>query len=198
MRISVTDVDSFRYYQRSEDMTLDDILRRLRHEEPATPAMEAGRAFHRFLETHDGGEVDHCEVDGFRFHFELDAEISLPPVREIKAEFPVVVDGVPVTLVGKVDAIHGKRVDDHKLTSRFDAERYADAFQWRAYLHIFGADAFRYNVFTGSETKHGWVIRAYDELPLYRYPGLERDVMRMLREFVDFAREHMPERKEAA
>lgn len=44
-------------------------------------------------------------------------------------------------------------VIDHKLTSRYDPERYFNSWQWRAYLTITGKDKFRYQVFECSDIK---------------------------------------------
>lgn len=190
MRISVSDVDQYLYYMRDEDMTLDELLRRLRRETPKTESMLAGTAFHRFLETAALGEVADFISDGFRFRLDLDAEVSLPRIRELKG----IRHYGPVDLVGVVDAIHGSTVYDHKLSGRFDPERYTDAFQWRAYIAMFKADKFVYNVFTAKKDGDAWAITALDTLPLYRYDGLERDVERTLNEFVQFANQHLPER----
>lgn len=194
MRVRVTDVDQLRYYLRSEDMPLEDLLRRLRREEPPSDKMRAGTAFHAVLENAaHGGELDAVEHDGFWFRFELDAEIALPDVKELLGRKEYLIDGYPVTLSGKVDAIHGLTVYDHKLTGRWDAESYADAFQWRAYLSMFGGQHFTYNVFVGREEARtgDWVIREYHPITFHRYDGLEEDVRRDLRIFVDFAREYL-------
>ncbi len=199
MRISVTDLESYRYYLASEDMTLDDILRRLRREEPPSPNMLAGTAFHKLLEDSTEGELTDATVEGHRFRFDLDAELAMPPIREIKAAVEYTVNGLPVTLVGKVDALSGIRVDDHKLTGRFDAEKYADSFQWRTYLMLFKAHQFVYNVFTGAPDKDGvWVIRAFDPLPLYRYGDMEKEVMSLLADYVAFATKHNVYQQRAA
>jgi hypothetical protein len=60
---------------------------------------------------------------------------------------------------------------DHKLTERFDAERYADSYQWRCYLLMFGARKFVYNVFEGREgnAANEWVIHGFQQFPLYAY-----------------------------
>lgn len=196
MRISVSDVDQYLYYRGDEDMELDAILRRLRREEPPTPAMAMGTAFHSILEdATDGDEFEEVERDGFRFVFGMDAEMSLPPVRECKGEHPVMVDGIPVTLVGKVDGIDGMRIWDHKLTGRFDAEKFADAMQWRMYLWMFGAWQFTYNVFVRYEQPDGTIlVKDLHSFDFYRYPGMEDDIMRELREYVAFVREHLPEK----
>lgn len=196
MRISVSDIDSYIYFRNSEEMELDAILRRLRREEEPTREMAMGTAFHAILEDASAGqEFSVLERDGFRFVFDVDAELALPPVRECKGEMPIMVDGTPVTLVGKVDGIDGMRIWDHKLTGRFDAERYAENMQWRMYLWMFGAWQFTYNVFTRYEQPDGTIlVREFHSFDFYAYPGMEADIMRELREYVAFVREHLPEK----
>lgn len=197
MRCSVTDIEAYRWYRALEDMPLDKLLRQLRRQEEPTINMLAGTAFHQLLEDSEPGELDDAESQGFHFQFDLDAELRLPTARELKAEGEITVNGIPVTLVGKVDAIHGCRVYDHKLTGRFDAERYANSFQWRAYLYLLDCQWFTYNVFTGRPERDSnthWRVTAFDALDFYRYPGMEDDVLRELGQFVDFACEYLPER----
>ena len=50
LRISVTDIDQWRYWQESEDMDLSELLKRLRRQGDATEAMAVGTALHRALE----------------------------------------------------------------------------------------------------------------------------------------------------
>lgn len=196
IRISVSDVDQYRYYRASEDMELDALLRRLRREEPPTPAMAMGTAFHSILEdATDGDEFEEVERDGFRFVFAMDATVELPPIREVKGEMHLTVDGIPVTLVGKVDGLDGQRVWDHKLAGRFDAEKYAEDMQWRMYLMMFSAWRFTYYVFTRYEQPDGTIlVKDLHSFDFYRYPGMEDDIMRELREYVAFVREHLPEK----
>lgn len=193
MRVSVTAVENYRYYKGS-DMPLADILSRLRKQDPPNDAMEAGKAFHSILEhATDGGDMTDAVQDGWAFKFDLDAQISLPEVREVKGTAQHRVHGHDVTLVGVVDALQGRTVYDHKLSNRFDAERYLDSFQWRAYLSMFDADCFIYNVFTAS--RKGWsvTVRNFDALPLYRYPAMQADVERDLGEFVAFCLDNAPD-----
>lgn len=198
MRISVTELDQLAYF-RNSDMELSELLARLRRETPPTEAMAAGTAFHTILENAGECELDEVTQDGFTFRFELEAELSLPRIRELKLEKPYFIDGIEVTLVGKVDALNGKTVYDHKTTSRFDAEKYMDAIQWRAYLDMFGADRFIYNVFEVADKQGVRVVRDFHPLTFYRYPSLPQDVFEALSDFVGFARQHLPERlKEAA
>lgn len=195
MRISVSDVDSFRYWRDSEDGDLSELLSRLRREAPATEAMVAGKALHKALELSPSGDFTELKSEGYLFTIETDCELSLPDIRELKATKEYAIDNLIVTLVGMVDAVHGKRVDDHKTTSRFDAERFLDSFQWRAYLDIFNADHFRWNVFEMTQVAaKEYRVFGFHRLEQYRYPTMLEDIERDLTEFVRFARVHLPER----
>lgn len=198
MRISVSDLDCYRYYKTHEDVTLEDCLAQLRRETPPSPSMMAGRALHCALETSQcGDEQISIDKDGFRFHFLCDAALSVPAVRELKGEMSINTPSGPVTLVGVVDAIDSA-VTDYKLTSRFEAERFADSYQWRCYLMMFGMNRFVYKVFVGQDDDGEWLIREYHELPVYRYPGMEDDVRREVSEFAAFLRQYgLGERKAA-
>lgn len=195
LRISATDLDQLRYYRDADDMELADLIARLKHLMPSSESMEAGTALHKALETAEPGNHKGFECDGFTFSFDGDFAIDLPELREMKATMTLEIGGVVVTLVGKVDAIHGKRIDDHKFTARFDADRYLTSYQWRTYLEIFNADVFRWNVFEAMESApRNYIIRNFHPLTMHRYPGMGEDVERELREFVAFARQHLPER----
>lgn len=195
LRVSATDLDALRRYLGDEDSDLADLVAQLRREMPPTPPMLAGTAFHEALENLPEGEFDSLRTATHHFDFKLDGEIELPTVREMKETRLYQIDGVRVTLVGKVDAAHGKRIDDHKLTSRYDAERFLGSMQWRCYLEVFRADEFRWNIFEGREVApNHWVIGNLHRLTMHRYPGMHLDVIEALRQFVGFARTHLPER----
>lgn len=194
IRVSVTELEALRYYRVSEDMGLDAILRRLRKQDAPSEAMLAGKAFHALLEHADDCDLEHAERDGYRFAFALDDEVELSPIRELKAEKVYRIDAEDVELVGVVDGLFGSMIEDHKLSARFNIETYIDSIQWRCYLDMFQADSFRYNIFEAAERDGIYVVRAYHPMTFYRYPGLHDDVTRALREFVGFARSHLPER----
>lgn len=196
LRVSATDIDSYRRFRANEDAELADLLAHLRKETPPTEAMLAGTAFHAALEIAEpGAEFPQMEANGFLFDITVDAEIDLPQIREMKATRDYLIGDCLVTLVGKVDAIQGHTVFDHKLTGRYDAERFLGSYQWRVYLEVFGANTFVWNVFEAKETgpKHR-TIHALHRLTAHRYPGMDRDVTRELSLFVDLARLHLPER----
>lgn len=195
LRVSATDIDTLRRFYDEEDADLADLIRQLRHLMPSTEAMEAGTALHKALELAEPGDYKGFECDGFTFSFETEAEVDLPAIREMKATREYLFDDVHVTLVGKVDAINGKSVVDHKLTAKFDADRYLDSYQWKIYLEVFGADHFRWNIFEAMESApRNYLIRNVHKLDMHRYPTIGEDVERQVRAFVLFARDHLPER----
>jgi hypothetical protein len=197
MRISATQIDAFVRWQKNEEAPLEEIVDYLLKKTAPTEPMRAGTAFHKVLETSTYGEIERAEQDGFTFDLgELDCSFELPQVRELKLECLTVIAGFPVTVVGVVDAQRGRGVYDHKLTSRFDAERYADSYQWRCYLHWFGYDWMQYNVFEAYQpaTEPGlYEVRHFHPLKFTRYPEIGEDVDRVAREFVLFLREYVPE-----
>lgn len=199
LRVSATDIDALRRYLKppTPDMEIElaDLLSQLRREAPPTEAMLAGTALHSALERAEIGDHATLSADGYTFTLDIDGEIDLPQIREIKGTRDYAIGNCTVTLVGKVDAIHGRRIEDHKFTARYDAERFMGSYQWRIYLEVFGADEFRWNVFEGSETgPKEYRVSGFHQLRMHRYPGIGDDVMRELAEFVDFARAHLPER----
>lgn len=192
-RISVTALEPYRYWKASEDRPLSDFLADLRHEKPATPQMMAGRAFGKLFEYARDGEVLSIHtLDGWTFDFrELDGHIVWPATRELKVTRLFDTPSGPVTLVGQCDAVAGK-VRDLKLTERLDAEKYIDSWQWRAYLLMFGAREFVYDVFQGSYGPRNVVqITNYLSMSFYAYPEMERDVQGIVNEVAAIAYEHL-------
>jgi hypothetical protein len=197
LRVSASDIDAYRYYRESEDLSLADFLDRLRRVTPPTPSMLAGTALHKALENAEAASHSTLRADGYTFQVECQANIDLPDIRECKATRDYRIGDVDVTLVGKVDAILGKRIDDHKFTSRWDAERFLNSYQWRLYLEIFNADEFRWNVFEGRADRDDpqtYLVTSIQSLRTFRYPGMAEDVERELGLFVEFVQEHLPEK----
>jgi len=194
IRISVTDLDGYLYWLASETSELDELIARLRGQEEPSPQMLAGRAFHRLFEDAQGGEIGKACIDGWRFEFALDKEIAVPDIRELKGEMVIPTKAGPVTLVGKVDALHGTTVIDYKLTERFDAERYADSYQWRAYLLMFGATRFDYEVFQCCYGDDCIVIYDHHPLSFYAYPGMREDVLTLVSSLAEIVAKHVPEK----
>lgn len=198
IRLSVTDLDKYRYWLDNDEVELEDFLRDLRGQREETTQMLAGKAFHQMLELADESEIYAQEVNGYRFVFAIEDELALPPIRELKGEYLIQTASGPVTLVGKVDALRGVTVHDYKLTERFDAERYVDSYQWRAYLLMFQARRFVYDVFVGKYNDDNSVwIHDYHRFPVEAYPNMEADVHRAVSGLAEIVVKHVPEKMAA-
>lgn len=196
MTFRVSECESFRQWRDDEAADLETLLARMRGETGASEAMLAGTAFHKALEMAQPGEAATLRALGYTFDIAGDFELAIPAIREVRAGKTYIVDDCAVTISGQLDAIEGKRVEDHKTTGRFDPERYLGGYQWRLYLEIFGADHFRWNVFEISVTDDPltWEVFAAHRLEQYRYPGMGADCERLVTDLARFARERMPER----
>lgn len=199
MTFRVSEVESFRQWRNDEEADLDLLLARMRGQTEPSAAMLAGTAFHKGLETAPTGlEVSSIEAEGYTFTFQGDFTIALPAIREVRANKTWIVDGERVSISGQLDCIHGKRVEDHKTTGRFDPDRYLEGYQWRLYLEIFGADHFRWNVFEIKNVDELepflWEVHAQHTLEQYRYPGMDADCERLVTDLARFACVHLPER----
>ena len=196
MTFRVSEVESFRQWRDDEAADLELLLARMRGQTEASEAMLAGTAFHKALEVAQPGEAATLQALGYTFNIAGDFELALPVIREVRASKAYTVDDSTVLVSGQLDAIEGKRVEDHKTTGRFDPERYLGGYQWRLYLEIFGANHFRWNVFEIAATDEPltWDVFAAHRLEQYRYPGMGADCERLVADLARFAREHLPER----
>ena len=190
MLTRVTNIETSRRWRADPDATPDDLVARLQSFEP-TEAMLAGTAFHKCMEDAAPGEYDVLEAEGFTFHLP-DASIALPRIRELRCFGQY----GPLRVTGQVDALYGRRVEDHKTTAYFNADGYLEGCQWRFYLVPFAAVAFRWNVFEIKPTKgkeRTYEVSAPQALEQYRYPGLHDDCMDLAAGFYQFATTHMKE-----
>lgn len=187
MRARVSNLETFRRWREAEDKSVADFLASL--STPATPAMAAGTAFHKALELAKPGDYDTLYANGHTFQLP-DCTLVLPEIRELRG----FANYGPLQVTGCVDILIGKRVEDHKTTSRFDAERYIEGYQWRFYLDLFGADVFRWNVFEIREIKP-MVFEVSDPqfLEQHRYPGMHRDCERLASEFYELMSQFSPQ-----
>lgn len=196
MTFRVSEVESFRQWRSDEAAELETLLARMRGQTKASEAMLAGTAFHRALEVAQVGSASALHALGYTFNIAGDFEIALPAIREVRASKTYAGDDLAITVSGQLDAIEGKRVEDHKTTGRFDPDRYLGGYQWRYYLDIFGADLFRWNVFEIAATDDplAWDVHSFHRLEQYRYPGMGADCEKLALDLAQFAIGHMPER----
>lgn len=192
----VSNVEAFRKYEGDEEAETADLIADILGQREPSEAMIAGTALHKALEEAGEAEFDVLEAMGYRFRFRGDFTLALPVVREIRASKVFIVDGEPITISGQVDALEGKRIDDHKTTGRFDPDRYLTGYQWRLYLDIFGADVFRWNVFEmahddAADHPGEYEVFAHHTLEQHRYPRLGADCQAMVERFARFVRERV-------
>jgi hypothetical protein len=189
MLTRVSSIETFRRWRLDDEATTDDLVARLTDFQP-TEAMLAGTAFHRALELAVPGDYATLAASGYTFLLP-DAEIALPDVRELRSFGTY----GPLRVTGCVDAIHGKRVEDHKTTAGFRPDGYLEGCQWRFYLDLFGADVFRWNVFVITpvpKMDKTYNVKPPELLEQCRYPGLHDDCMDLARDFHEFAAQYLP------
>lgn len=198
IRLSVSDLDQYLYWRETEEQPLAVLIERLTYKQEETEQMRAGKAFHKVLEHASESELLECRRDGFQFCFQLDSELAVPAIRELKGEIVINTPSGPVTLVGKVDAMEALEVTDYKLTERFDAERYADSYQWRSYLLMFGARTFIYEAF-----QYRWdqrsasprlIIYEHHSMRFHAYPAMRADVEHAVAGLAEIVAKHVPEK----
>lgn len=194
-RFSVSKVEAFRQWRENEDAELATLLATLRGENPPSEAMLAGSALHKALENAAEGERDTLSADGYEFVITANIDLALPKCREVFATK----DYGPIVISSRVDVMDGKRIEDHKTTSRFDPERYVAGCQWRFYLDIFEADVFRWNVFEIRELKPKvYDVWNFHRLEQFRYPALAMDCRDLAADLAAFVREYLPDLAQAA
>ena len=192
LRISVTDVDQWRWWL-GEDLPIEALRARLQRKDPPGEPARVGTAWHRALElAREGDALDCIRSQGYVFTVLADAEIALPPVRETRVQWLLDVDGVSVEVRGRLDGIDAHEVTDHKTGAEFDPERLVSAWQWRIYLCMTARRIFRWNHFT-LRPRRGlphYDVTDVNTLRAYAQPHTESEVRAMLAEFVRFALAH--------
>lgn len=189
MLARVSSIETFRRWRLDESQDAADLVARLTDFQP-TENMLAGTAFHAALEVAEPGEYDQLHAHGYTFILP-DAEIALPDIREVRAFGSY----GPLCVTGKLDALLGRRVDDHKTTANFRPDGYLEGCQWRFYLDLFDADVFRWNVFEIAPVKgrdKTYTVKPPQLLEQCRYPGMHDDCMDLARDYYQFAAVHMP------
>jgi hypothetical protein len=194
MLTRVSNIETFRRWRLDESQDVADLVQRLTDFQPTEP-MLAGTAFHKALELATPGEYDTLRAHGYTFLMP-DAVIALPNVRELRCFGTF----GPLRVTGCVDALYGKRVEDHKTTANFNADGYWEGCQWRFYLDIFGADVFRWNVFPITPVRgqeKTYKVSEPQILEQCRYPRLHDDCMALAADFYEFAIRHLQSQEAA-
>lgn len=195
MMYRVSHVEQFRQCLVDDNRSFVDLIEQIKGIGAESEAMKKGTAFHKALEMIPTGVVAKAvNFDGYTFNFKKDFDLGVTSIKEIRHSKIYMVDGLPIEISGQIDALHGKRIEDHKTTKNFDPDRFLDGYQWRLYLDIFDCDHFRWNVFVMNNTKkrpNVYNVKALHTLEQYRYPALSKDCQNLVSDFARFVREHV-------
>lgn len=153
MSTAVTDIDQFRYWKHAEDMSVADLIARLRRQTEPTSEMLAGIAFHRAVElATPEAEYGILRARGHTFIIECNVVLPEMQARELPLSATYDVSGVEVDVRGRVDGITGLKVFDLKTMKRAcdheSIERLKDTMQWRFYLDMATANEFQWDCFS--------------------------------------------------
>lgn len=198
LRLSVTMLDTYVYGMANEDLSSEQLAYALFKPIKPTQAMKVGSAFHKMLEQATTlSNIQRHKSYEFILPDNLNGTLELGNLREQKYQWQIFDD---VLLVGKIDAETAFKVIDHKLTLRFDHDRYMDSMQWRAYLAMRQKTHFSYQVFEHSGLpdapnllgNYPVFIKDYHQLDQYAYAGMQDDVKDIAHDLASFARDWMP------
>lgn len=203
-RLAVTLLDSFRLWrdlpEDAEWFPVEELEARIKgapFEE--TEEMRIGKALHAIVEGKGAKDGSMLESGGILFD-----SYSVQPildafrggVHEVKATMEIATPHGPVLLVGKADYLYG--TDAYELKSRMgrahEPERYQDSVQWKAYTLLFGVRRVIYHFAQLSDCGGVLHVVNHDTLPLFPYPAIRADVLRLVNDFTDFcaARDLLP------
>lgn len=184
---SVSNIELFRVWEQDEELDLGWLLTRILGKEPPSDSMKAGTAFHSALEQSREGEMGALAFGDYRFDFNCDCAIYLPPIKELP------ISGIygDLEVRGRVDGVNGKEVIDYKTTEQFDADRFMESYQWRFYLDMLDCDRFRWEVFVISEfgPQYCYSVRQVHSLVQKRYPKLHEDCEKLAKRYSKFISE---------
>lgn len=193
MRISATQLESFRLFMEQDWMTEDELAATIRGVFVPNHNVNLGTAFGRVLETPEryaasGGY--RVVVNGETFEFGEDVMAPCLDLIDRRGVFEAkaVQAYGPHNVSSKADHLLGAHLSEFKTTlSTFDFDKYANSVQWR-----FMADAFRpsritYRVFCLSEAPNGVIgLRSIECFDLYPYAGLHQDCRALVEDFASY------------
>lgn len=185
LRLSVTDLDAWRFFQHST-LSEEDAVRRILRQEPPSEAMKLGLSFEDFIMNPD----EKTSIEGFTFYAPKDVATYKPQAIQIPIQKLYRVNGVNVTLSGRLDAVAGYVAIDWKTTlNAIDMDKYLMAYQWRCYLDMLGPHyTFFYEVFKLTKNRgqlHAYTLQDKETMRVGRYPGMQDDIRRGIAEYVD-------------
>lgn len=202
MKVRVSTMEAYRRVVEDEFGNEEELVAAIQGQ-PFEPRwqMQAGTAWHAILadpaehKTADGetwSEADLYYRCG-QYSFAAPAVAASlehvgPGIYEITAQRVWNVWGRPVLVEGTADLVRGLVVQDHKTKfSNINARDYEPSIQWRFYLCLHHAQAFRYNLFDFKDPKDGFCeLKDIVSFRFWRYSGMEEECREWLGRFLDF------------
>lgn len=191
MRISATQLESYRLFMSGDWMAESDLMATIRGEFVPTHKVNLGSAFGRVLEDPERYRASggfRADAGGETFEFGRDvmdpclAVIDRRGVFEAKAEKAY----GDCTVASRADHILGAHLSEFKTTlSGFDVSKYMDSYQWRFMADIFQPAQITYHVFCLYECEANGVIelRSVETVNLFPYAELHQDCADLVQEF---------------
>ena len=156
------------------------------YRKPATEPVPCGRSF---------------DVDGYKVVLDVPQIKTALAYRE---QYPDVFHEVrefkdygDCIVTGCADMLCPTEIRDikNKFSLNFSDTDYINSCQWKFYLELFGLDVFHFDLFIFDdykEDKHGYDVRGlpmhrHEPITCYRYPSMEQDNRRLLKEFLKWA-----------
>jgi hypothetical protein len=186
VRISTTTLESFRLWRRGR-VDEADLVATITGEFVPTARVLLGQAYGRILEDPDG----HRTTDGYacgQYRFEADAVDPALETIDRRGCFEVKTTRVYGlhTVVAKADYLLGARLEEFKTRlGSYDWQKYAESYQWRFELDLFGALSCTYRVFRLTKRR---ALRSIEALTLYPYPTLHADCSQLVDAFIGYVR----------
>lgn len=195
MRISATQLESYRLFMGGEWMEEDELLATIHGDFRPNHKIALGTAFGKVLEDPDR----YCAPGGFRVlvfgevfefgHDVMDPCLALVDRRGVFEAKAVKAYG-PHDVASKADHLLGAHLSEFKTTlSSFDFDKYAQSCQWRYMADAFQPRKITYRVFCLSESTNGVIeLRSIESFDLYPYAGLHQDCQGLVDEFCGYVR----------
>ena len=186
-RLSPSKLDSYLAFKYDKYGTsLEDYLQQIRGVFEPTEAMKRGTAIHKVLEdpmTKDIFDLLPEELEQIK---EIGSMIPKGIVNEMFVGYTM--EDIRYNMF--VDRIVGRQVHDFKTGHRYSGvEAYDGSMQWRLYLLGTGCTEFIYHVITYGETFPA-TFTYHNPFSFYPYKGMEREVLQVSRDFIEFCIHH--------
>lgn len=195
MRISATQIESFRLFLSGEWMSTEEFHAGLTGTFAPTHAVALGTAFGKVLETPDAYKAPHgYRITAYGETFEFGDDVMAEPLslvdRRGTFEAKAVKRYGPHEVASKADHLYGAELSEFKTTlGTFDFDKYAASCQWRFMADAFQPRRITYHVFCLSQAANGVIsLKGCESFDLYPYAGLSRDCGEMVHEFASYVR----------